>query len=165
MIKKFILPLLAISLLTACNNAGKEDHSQHSTTGEKKDSTAKAPVEMLFDEVMAGHDEVMPKMGKVRGAQARAKAMLDSIARLPAKAQDAAMDLKKKLETLVNDLNDADFAMDKWMTEFNMDSAVNNVQERLKYLEIEKGKVTKVKEAVLSGLAKADSLLKAKLTP
>jgi predicted nuclease with TOPRIM domain len=163
MIKKIIFPLLAISFLTACNNAGKEDHSKH----EMKDGKAvvKAPVDSLFDEVMAGHDEVMPKMGKVRGAQARAKAMLDSIAKLPAKAQDAAMDLKKKLETLVNDLNYADFAMDKWMTEFNMDSAVNNVQERLKYLESEKGKVTKVKEAVLGGLARADSLLKAKLTP
>ena len=114
---------------------------------------------------MAGHDEVMPKMGKVRGAQARAKAMLDSLAKLPSKAQDAAVDLKKKLETLVNDLNYADFAMDKWMTEFNMDSAVNNLEMRLKYLESEKGKVTKVKEAILGGLAKADSLFKAKLTP
>jgi hypothetical protein len=163
MIKKIIFPLVAISMLTACNNAGKEDHSQHETIDGK--AVVQAPVDSLFDEVMAGHDEVMPKMGKVRGAQARAKAMLDSIAKLPAKAQDAAIDLKKKLETLVNELNYADFAMDKWMTEFNMDSAVNNVQERLKYLESEKGKVTKVKEAVLGGLAKADSLLKAKLTP
>ncbi len=163
MIKKIIFPLLAISLLTACNNAGKEDHSKHETKDGK--AVVKSPVDSLFDEVMAGHDEVMPKMGKVRGAQTRAKAMLDSIARLPAKAQDAAVDLKKKLETLVNDLNYADFAMDKWMTEFNMDSAVNNVQERLKYLESEKGKVAKVKEAVLGGLARADSLLKAKLTP
>ncbi len=114
---------------------------------------------------MAGHDEVMPKMGKVRGAQARAKVLLDSIAKLPAKAQDAAAGLKKDLESLVNDLNYADFAMDKWMTEFNMDSAVNDVQQRIKYLESEKGKVTKVKESVLKGLARADSLFKAKLTP
>lgn len=164
MIKKIILPILAISLISACNNAGKEDHSNHDATGEKKDTTL-SPAEVLYEDVMAGHDEVMPKMGKVRGAQARAKAMLDSIAKLPAKAQDAAVGLKKNLETLINELNYADFAMDKWMTEFNMDSAVNNVQERIKYLESEKGKVTKVKEAVLSGLAKADSLLKAKFTP
>ena len=163
MIKKIFFPLLVISLLTACNNAGEEDHSKH----ESKDGKAvvKAPVDSLLDEVMAGHDEVMPKMGKVRGAQARAKAMLDSIAELPAKAQDAAVDLKKKLETLVNDLNYADAAMYKWMTEFNRDSVVNNLQERLKYLENEKGKVSKVKEAVLGGLARADSLFKAKLKP
>lgn len=163
MIKKIILPILAICLLSACNNSGKEDHSQHGTKDGK--AVAKSPVDSLFDEVMAGHDEVMPKMGKVRGAQARAKAMLDSMAKLPVKAQDAAVELKKNLETLVNDLNYADFAMDKWMTEFNMDSAVNNLEMRLKYLESEKGKVTKVKEAILNGLAKADSLFKAKLTP
>lgn len=163
MIKKIIFPLLAISLLAACNNGGHEDHSKHGT--EEGKSAPKTLADSLYDEVMAGHDEVMPKMGKVRGAQAQAKAMLDSIAKLPAKAQDAAVDLKKKLETLVNDLNYADFSMDKWMTEFNMDSAINNVQERVKYLEGEKGKVTKVKEAVLGGLARADSLFKAKLKP
>lgn len=163
MIKKIIFPLLAISLLSACNNGGHEDHSKHGT--EEGKNAPKTMADSLYDDVMAGHDEVMPKMGKVRGAQAQAKAMLDSIAKLPAKAQDAAGDLKKKLETLVNDLNYADFAMDKWMTEFNMDSAINNMQERIKYLEGEKGKVTKVKEAVFGGLARADSLFKAKLKP
>lgn len=164
MIKKIILPLLAISLLTACNNGGHEDHSKHGT--EEGKGAPKTQADSLYDEVMGGHDEVMPKMGKVRGAQAQAKAMLDSIAKLPAKAQDAAGDLKKKLETLVNDLNYADFAMDKWMTGFIMDSAKNNVQEqRIKYLEAERVKVTKVKEAVLGGLARADSLFKAKLKP
>lgn len=165
MIKKIILPFLAICLFSACNDSGKEDHSKHGATGEKRDTAGKTPADALYDEVMAGHDEVMPKMGKVRGAQARAKVLLDSIAKLPAKAQDAAAGLKKDLESLVNDLNYADFAMDKWMTEFNMDSAVNDVQQRIKYLESEKGKVTKVKESVLKGLARADSLFKAKLTP
>lgn len=161
MIKKIIFPLLAISLLTACNNTGTEDHSKHESKEGK--GAPKSAVDSLMDEVMAGHDEVMPKMGKVRGAQAQAKAMLDSIAKLPVKAQDAAVELKKKLETLVNDLNYADYSMDKWMTEFKMDSAANNIQERLKYLEGEKSKVNKVKESILSGLAKADSLFKASI--
>jgi len=43
-----------------------------------------------------------------------------------------------------------------------MDSAKDNIEQRVKYLAEEKLKVTKVKEAVLGGLAKADSLLKAK---
>lgn len=163
MIKKIIIPLFAISLLMSCNDSSKAGHGNHGS--DEKTGAVTTPVDSLLKEVMAGHDEVMPKMGKVRGAQARAKAMLDSIANLPGKAQDASAALKKKLETLVNDLNYADFAMDKWMTEFNMDSALNNVQERLKYLESEKGKVTKVKEAIQVGLARADSLLKAKLTP
>ncbi|MBI5370754.1 MAG: viral A-type inclusion protein [Sphingobacteriales bacterium] len=158
MIKKILLPLLAVSLVMACNNEGKEKHDEHGS----KNETAKTPADSLYEEVMSGHDEVMPKMGKVRGAQARAKALLDSIARLPVKAQDAAAGLKKDLESLVSELNNADFSMDKWMTEFKMDSAENDPGLRLKYLAGEKEKVMKVKEAVLSGLARADSLLKAK---
>ena len=49
------------------------------------------------------------------------------------------------------------------MSEFNMDSAVNNMQERIKYLADEKWKVGKVKEAILGSLAKADSVLRSKL--
>jgi hypothetical protein len=109
---------------------------------------------------MAGHDEVMPKMGKIRGAQKEAQRLIDSIAALPAKAQAEAALLKTKLEELVKDLSYADFAMDKWMTEFSLDSAKDNMAMRLKYLADEKLKVNKVKEAILNSLAKADSLLK-----
>lgn len=164
MIKKIIFPLLAFSLLTACNNAGKEDHGDHESPGGGV-PVATTPGDSLYNLVMAGHDEVMPKMGKVRGAEARAKAMLDSLARLPYKAQDAAAGLKKDLENLVNELNGAKAAMDEWMTKFNMDSAKDNIEQRLIYLRSEEGKVTKVKEAVLNSLAKADSLFHAKLKP
>jgi hypothetical protein len=53
--------------------------------------------------------------------------------------------------------------MNKWMDEFNMDSAVNNMEQRIKYLTDEKMKVGKVKESILGSLHKADSLLKSKL--
>jgi transcriptional regulator NrdR family protein len=52
--------------------------------------------------------------------------------------------------------------MNKWMDEFKFDSAVNDVKERINYLGEEKLKVTKVKEAILNGLQKADSVLKEK---
>ena len=91
------------------------------------------------------------------------KKVLDSIATLPAKAKQAAAPLKAKLDSVAADLSYAEMAMDKWMTEFNMDSAVNNIDQRIKYLTDEKSKVGKVKAAILSGLEKADSLLKAKL--
>jgi hypothetical protein len=52
--------------------------------------------------------------------------------------------------------------MDRWMEEFNMDSASNNEEMRVKYLESEKIKIAKVNEAMLSSLQKADSLLKQK---
>ena len=48
------------------------------------------------------------------------------------------------------------------MEEFNMDSAVNDAKQRIDYLGSEKLKVTKVKEAILNSLQKADSLIKDK---
>lgn len=164
MYKHLLLPLVALVLLTACHNSGGDKHSQHQTG---KDTTVpKTPAEMLYEEVMEAHDAVMPKMGKVRGAQERAKLMLDSLSKLAPKAQDAASGLKKELENLVNDLNYADYAMDQWMTGFNLDSAQNTAEDiRVKYLQPEKEKVTKVKTAILNGLAKADSLFKSTLNP
>ena len=67
-----------------------------------------------------------------------------------------------KLDSLQKELSYAEFAMNKWMEEFNMDSALNNAKERIDYLHSEKLKVTKVKESILSSLQKADSLIKAK---
>ncbi len=87
---------------------------------------------------------------------------LDSIEKLPVKARQAAAPLKIKLDSLQKDLSYAEFAMNKWMNEFNMDSAINNAEERINYLQSEKLKVAKVKEAILGSLQKADSVLKEK---
>jgi hypothetical protein len=155
--KQILTVLLIISgiIIISCgNNENKHDHAGHKT------DTPQTPEDSLYSEVMAGHDEVMPKMGKIRGAQKEAQRLIDSIAGLPAKAQSAAAALKSKLEELVKDLSYADFAMDKWMTEFSLDSAKDNLEMRLKYLADEKLKVDKVKDAILNSLAKADSLLK-----
>ena len=122
----------------------------------------KAKADSLEKEVMEGHDAAMPKSTKIPKLRQEAKRLIDSIARLPAKAQEAAAPLKAKLESLYNDLGDAYNAMDKWMMEFRLDSAKDNIEQRIKYLTEEKLKVDNVKEAVLSSLAKADSVLKSK---
>jgi uncharacterized lipoprotein NlpE involved in copper resistance len=157
--KIFIAALVAcIFSLIACNNSDKknDDHSGH-TTG-----VPKTQEDSLFADVMDGHDVGMAKMGKIRAMQAQVKKVLDSIATLPAKAKQAATPLKAKLDSVAADLSYAEMAMDKWMTEFNMDSAKDNIEQRIKYLADEKLKVGKVKEAILGGLEKADSVLKAK---
>jgi hypothetical protein len=103
------------------------------------------------------HDEVMPKMGKIRGAQQQAQQRLDSLA-LQTRGVDKAY--RRQLEQLVSDLNYADFAMDKWMVEFNIDSAKDNKALRMQYLQDELEKVKKVKVAILGSLAGADSLIR-----
>jgi hypothetical protein len=159
--KKIFIATLATGMfaLVACNNGDKktEGISGHTT------DIPKTQADSLMADVMDGHNVGMAKMGKIRAMQNEVKKVLDSIAALPAKAQQAAASYKTKLDLVAADLSYAEMAMDKWMTEFNMDSAVNNIDERIKYLTDEKSKVGKVKAAILGGLQKADSLLKAKL--
>ncbi len=149
--KKLVIPFIAL-LVLACNNSS-----------EKKADPLKAQADSLEKQVEEGHNIAMPKSMKIPKLQKAAQQMIDSIAALPAKAREAAAPLKAKLEDLVNELNYADNAMNKWMAEMNFDSSLNDLQQRVKYLAEEKLKVDKVKEAVLTSIARADSLLKAKL--
>ena len=124
---------------------------------------SKTRLDSLLDDVLEGHNIGMAKLGKLTRAEQTTKRLLDSIAKLPEKTRQAAEPLKVKLDSLKSDLSYAEFAMNKWMDEFNVDSAIDNAKERIKYLEDEKLKVTKIKEAILSSLQKADSLLKVKI--
>lgn len=147
----FVIACLSI---TACNN---------SKSDEAKVDPLQAQADSLEKQVVEGHDIAMPKSMKIPKLQKEAQRLIDSISTLPAKAREASAPLRAKLEELVNELNYADNAMNKWMAEINFDSAINNLDQRIKYFADEKVKVDKVKEAVLNSIAKADSLLKAKL--
>jgi len=136
--------------LIACNEKKKE-------TGTKGPKTL---ADSLMADVMDGHDVGMSKYGKLEGRLKQVQKVLDSIRNLPEKAQEAAAPYKEQLEGLVLDLGYAITAMDKWMEEFSMDSALDNMEERIRYLTDEKMKVGKVKEAILHSLQKADSVLK-----
>jgi hypothetical protein len=147
--------LSAISIIS-CNDS-KTGHNGHG-----KNNAPKTQADSLMKEVMDGHDIGMAKMGRLTRAEQTTRRLLDSIEKLPAKAKQAAAPLKVKLDSLQKDLSYAEFAMNKWMEEFNMDSAVNNVEKRIDYLSSEKLKVSKVKEAILGSLQKADSVIKEK---
>jgi len=151
---KQIFPLAVVFSVVfafSCN----ENHNGHSRDGESKTRT-----DSLLNDVMDGHNIGMAKMGRLTRAEQTTRRLLDSIAKLPVKARQAAEPLQGKLDSLQKELSYAEFAMNKWMDEFNVDSAVDNAKDRINYLEEEKLKVTKVKEAILGSLQKADSLLK-----
>jgi hypothetical protein len=154
--KKIFLFLAAglIVFMLACNN------DQSEKTGNKVE---KSEADSLLDEVIAGHDVVMPKMGALMRAREKATELLDSITKLPAKAQEAAAPYKTRLNNVIADLNNADSLMDKWMTGFDMAFATNDsvsVKERVHYLLTEKVKVNEMKDAMLNSLKRADSVLK-----
>ena len=157
--KNFFIPVLLLVLVTACSNNDEQKTRDHPHSSE----IPKTQADSLMADVMKGHDVGMAKMGKLRTMQKNAEAALDSIAKLPSKAKAAAEPYKAKIEGVLQELKSARFGMEKWMDEFNMDSAVNNMEQRIKYLTDEKLRVSKVKEDILSSLQKADSLIKAKL--
>lgn len=150
--KSIVFATLLLATLAACNN-GSEDHSQH--MGNKQPKTQIDSLEQQIDE---GHIVGMSKMARLTRLQQRTKAMVDSLEKLPAKAKQAALPYKQKLEALLKDLDYADFAMTKWMNEYQMDSLVNDTKARAEYLLSEKNKVDKVKSAILNSLERADSI-------
>ena len=159
---KIIPVLILLFITTACNNADK-GNTENGKNGLKTE-VPQTPADSLMADVMQGHDAGMSKMGKISRIEKNIEEILDSIARLPAKTKAATKPYKLKMEGLLQELKSAKAGMEKWMDEFNMDSAVNNVEQRIKYLREEKLKVSKVREDILSSLQKADSLIKAKLS-
>ena len=151
-----IVLLLSVSgLMAACGGA---DHSGHGSHQEPKTS-----LDSLYASIWDAHDAVMPKMGKIRGAQKKAGHLLDSInlawSNRSMAEPEQVKSWKLALQSLLDELNYADYSMDRWMTEFNIDSAQQKGEARRPYLESEKAKVYKVKDAILRSLSRADSLL------
>ena len=152
---KNIFPLAVVLSVIFIISCGEND------TGHPG-AVLKTRADSLLNDVMDGHNIGMGKMGRLTRAEQTTRRLLDSVAKLPANAYKVAEPLKIKLDSLQKELSYAEFAMNKWMDEFNADSAVDNPKDRINYLEDEKRKITKVKEAILGSLQKADSLLKGK---
>ena len=153
--KKNILLFALLFAIVACNNADK-----------KRDGHTKNEPKTLADSLMKdiddGHMIGMSKIGKLHNTRKEVQRVIDSISNLSTKSQPSTVLYLDQLKTVIKELDYADFAMDKWMTEFDMDSAVNNMEQRINYLADEKVKVSKVKEVMLGSIQKADSLLKTK---
>ncbi len=155
--KKIIFPILALVVLAACNSGDKKNGGHNNSANEPK-----TLADSLMKDIDDGHIVGMSKIGKLHNTQKEVQRVIDSIGKLPAKAQEAVASYVEQLKANIKELEYADFAMEKWMTEFEMDSAIDNIEKRIKYLTDEKMKVSKMKEAILTSMQKADSLLKAK---
>ena len=144
----FLLAVFIFTFLLSCNNS------------KEKTDPLQAQADSLQKEVLAGHDIAMPKSRKIPALQKKIQQMIDSISKLSPKEIQTNAFYKMELENLLNDLSSAESAMNKWMDEFNLDSFSNNAEQRVNYLSNEKIKIDKVKDAVLTSLQKADSILR-----
>jgi DNA repair ATPase RecN len=148
---KFILYSTIAIIFAACANNGSE---------ERKDGYSKRPQtaeDSLFEEVMHGHDTAMAKMGKLGRYQKEVSAKLDSLREV---GGSKLAEAEKSLNELGTELKEAEEGMNNWMDDFDIDSAMGNIERRIEYLKNEKIKVDDVKEKIFRTLEKADSLLK-----
>lgn len=135
--KKIIILFLSFLFILSCKEA--KNNSNDNTQ---------------MEEVMAIHDEVMPKMGKIGSLVAALRKKIDT-------DQGSAID-KKAME----DLQDAHKTMMDWMQgfgdKFDSDEILNGktlTLPKLKLLDEEEKKVNIVKEKINTSIAKAEILL------
>jgi hypothetical protein len=139
-----------MATLSACSDAdAPEDRTDGFT------HNAKTLEDSLFQDIMDGHDAAMAKMGKLVSYRKKALQKVDSLQK--SKAAQAWVDTFSALSA---NLASAEQNMNVWMEGFILDSAKEDLNRRVAYLESEKKKVEKVKNQVLGVIARADSLLR-----
>ena len=138
--KKYFLILLAICTfsLTSCKEEKKE---------------AAAPTQM--QQVMAVHDDVMPKMGAIGKLITTLKPMVDST------------ETGMQYEKAVQDLEKANKSMMEWMqgfgSKFDSDEILNGkdlTPEKQNLLDAEEMKIKEVADLMNSSITNAEALLK-----
>ncbi len=136
--KKYALSIfLVLFLLSACKQ-------------EKK--TPEGPSQM--EQVMAIHDEVMPKMGTLGKLVGELKSKVDTT------------ETGVQYEAAMKDLQEANKAMMDWMmafgNRFDSDEILDGkelTEEKQKWLDEEEAKVKALKEQINSSIEKAEALL------
>lgn len=110
----------------------------------------------MFQQVMNGHDAAMAKMGKLVGLRKRLAHRIDSLSKPGSRANKIA---RANLQDLADRLQASEAAMNAWMEAFSIDSAKNDREKRMAYLQSEVRKVDTVKDHLLANVAEADSIL------
>ncbi len=139
--KQTILLFIALLAFSACSN----DTSR---------------VEKLETEVLAVHDEVMPKMDNIMSLQGQLKKRLtelDSL-QLSGISSNTIAEERMKIADLNKNLWLADSLMMDWMHQYDGDSAKHlSVQEAIGYFEAERLKIQEVKVMTNKSIQEAES--------
>ena len=131
--------LLLMLTLVACNKGAQ-------TTTEA--ATEDSPNQILYDQVMDVHDEVMPKMDEIMKLK---RELQEQIANTP----DMVVERKQQLEKIISNLDSASNAMMDWMHKFNPLPDTADQEKARAYLEGEMERVKNVKTLMLESIDKA----------
>lgn len=113
------------------------------------------PSDSLFREVLAGHDEGMAKIGRLKKYSSRLNVVIDSIKKTTAASKDV-----RALQRVKDSLDAATGSMFTWMEGFNPDTLTDMENERLEYLKKQKTSVTIVRNRIMNSLELYDSIEK-----
>lgn len=135
---KLILSILFISsmVLVSCEEKAKEP-------------------DLLYEKVMAVHDEIMPKMGDIMKLK---KQLKEKVAELNASTEVDSVKISS-LEMAIADLDNSHEEMMGWMRQFNRDYEGMVNEEILKYLNDQKARIEKVGEVTAAAIQNAQEQL------
>jgi hypothetical protein len=140
--KTYGLLMVVALLLVNCGKKGEESahHDHEAMDGEN-------PNQVLYNQVMDVHDEVMPKMEDLYNLK---KDLQEKIANTPGLVEEE----RKKLEERIIVIDSVSKLMMDWMHEFNPLPDSTDQEAARAYLESEMEKIKKVKDAMLETLEK-----------
>lgn len=134
---------LALFVIAAACDQKKDNHDSHNHTGDSRN-------EPLYDEVMAVHDDVMPKMNDLH----KAKTSLQTRLALPGTPQIERQEIKRKITRI----DSASEGMMIWMRQFNPLPADSVGEHSARaYLQRELAKIKQVRKDILEALKAAGS--------
>jgi len=130
--------LISLLILGACGQ--KDSHDHHDDHA----NTENSPNQALYEQVMAVHDEVMPKMNDLHKAKISLQKQLE----------EPALDAKERgeIELKISKLDSASEGMMIWMRQFEPLPDSAGEEKAREYLEGELAKVNKVKDNILKAL-------------
>ncbi len=147
----FLFFFLAVIILTvaSCNN-DKTKASNTATSG-----TLNAENQKIYDDIMAVHDEVMPKMGDLNADKQKLRDLNDNLGTNNIALKDTVLNTILVLSKLEDNMSD-------WMSNFKTSDVLNNADSSHTYLVNQKKLISEMNDEVKKGLDISSSLLKRK---
>lgn len=121
-----------------------------------KSRTSDATLKVLADQVMAVHDEVMPKMGTLHTLKKKLSNKSEEI--LEAEADNMSQSLQE-IAKHQSALEDAEDKMMEWMHSYDRNWHEKPGEEAKLYLTEEKKRISEVKTAILESITNAEKFL------
>lgn len=145
----FIFLFLSAALLASCQSGNNPNNQEQSPA-----STA-ADVSALEEQVMAIHDEAMPRLNEINQITARLREIKSDLKETP----EGKIESPEGLDQISEALKLAEQGMWDWMKSYNDGKNASSPAQLAAFLENELIKVTKVRDDINSSIERAQTWL------